>query len=252
MKNNLQGRRALVTGASAGIGRATALLLASQGCEVWAAARRKEKLADLQSLSPRIHPLVLDVVSDYSELEKALEGLDFDILVNNAGLAKGRGRFDESQPEHWQAMFDTNVLGLLKVSHLVIQRMLKRGERAEVVNIGSIAGLFTYAGGSVYCATKFAVHALSEAWRQDFLGTPLRFCEICPGMVETEFSLVRFGDEKKAKAVYEGMRPLTADDIAEAVLWALQRPDHVSIQKLVIMPTDQASVGLVHRRGQKA
>lgn len=248
---SLEGKTAVITGASAGIGKATALMLAAHGCRVVAVARRADKLKELTSAHPQIQALVLDVVRDGKSLSTKLGAEPVDILINNAGLARGRGTFDQTSFEDWNEMVDTNVKGLLAVSQSVIPQMLKRGS-GDIVNIGSIAGLFTYAGGSVYCATKFAVHAISQAWRQDFLGKDIRVMEICPGMVETEFSMVRFrGDQEKARQTYEGMVPLVAEDIADAIVWSLSRPRHVTIQNAVVMPTDQASVGQVHRRASK-
>jgi len=245
---SLSGKTALITGASAGFGRATAILLASAGVKVLAVARRLEKLKELQALNPLIHPLVVDVSHDLAPISDVIKLQPVDILINNAGLARGRENFSETKPEVWNELFDINVKGLIAVTSLVLPGMLERN-RGDIVNLGSIAGLHTYAGGSIYCATKFAVHALSEAWRQDVLGKDIRVIEICPGMAETEFSIVRFkGDLQKAKATYEGMIPLTAEDVAQEIFWALSRPRHITLQNVVIMPTDQAAVGLVHRR----
>lgn len=243
----LKDRTALVTGASAGFGRETALLLAKAGAKVIAVARRAEKLQELAKEVPLITPLAMDVRASTSEWQVALANQRIDILINNAGLARGRESFELSKEDDTDLVFDTNVKALIRLTRVIVPQMLAR-EDGDIVNIGSIAGLFTYASGSIYCASKFAVHALSQAWRQDFLGKNIRVIEICPGMAETEFSEVRFGDKGRAKKVYEGLRALSARDVAESIVWSLSRPRHVNIQNMVIMPTDQSGVGQVHRR----
>jgi 3-hydroxy acid dehydrogenase/malonic semialdehyde reductase len=251
IRERLAGQRALITGASAGIGRATALLLAHYGVEVLAVARRKERLDELQKASSLIEPLICDVTDSLGSIESILKQKEVHILVNNAGLAKGRSSVQELNEDDWKTMIETNVLSLLRVTKLVIPQMLKRGW-GDIVNLGSIAGLQSYGGGSVYCGTKFAVHAFSEAWRQDLMGTDIRVSEICPGMVETEFSLVRFNhDHEKAKKVYEGVRVLQAEDVAHSILWSVSQPRHVTLQNTVIMPTDQAAVGQIFRGREK-
>lgn len=248
IRESLSGKTAVITGASAGFGRATALLLAEFGVSVLGVARRREKLEELQRLNPLIQPVVADIAKDLKPLSAAIASKSVDILINNAGLALGREGFADTSPEVWEQVIDTNVKALFAVTKLILPSMLARNS-GDIVNLGSVAGLQTYPGGSVYCASKFAVHAISQAWRQDFLGKDIRVIEICPGMAETEFSVVRFkGDEKKAKATYEGMNPLTAEDIAQEILWALSRPRHVTLQNVLVMPTDQASAGMVHRR----
>jgi 3-hydroxy acid dehydrogenase/malonic semialdehyde reductase len=244
-------RTALVTGASAGIGYETALQLAQAGFEVIAVARRRERLEALQKSSSQISILPMDIRSPSEDWKRALGERRIDVLVNNAGLARGRHSFEKIKESDWQEMFETNVAALIRLSQILIPQMLERDD-GDIVNIGSIAGLFTYQNGSIYCATKSAVHALSQAWRQDFVGKNIRVTEICPGMVETEFSQVRYQDEALAKKVYEGMRPLRAQDIAEAIVWSLSRPRHVTIQNMLIMPTDQGGVGLVHRRSAQS
>jgi len=247
IREALAGKRALVTGASAGIGRATALLLAHYEVEVMALARRQDRLEDLRKESAKIHPVVCDIRGPLKTLENEIATKDVHILINNAGLAKGRSPVQDLNEADWQIMIETNVLSLLRVTKLVMPQMLKRGV-GDIVNIGSIAGLQAYGGGSVYCGTKYAVHAFSEAWRQDLMGTDIRVSEICPGMVETEFSLVRFNhDESKAKKVYEGVRVLQSEDIARSILWALSQPKHVTLQNTIIMPTDQGAVGQIYR-----
>ncbi|HMN68312.1 MAG TPA: SDR family NAD(P)-dependent oxidoreductase [Bdellovibrionales bacterium] len=239
-------KRALITGASSGIGEATARLLASKGVNLVLAARREERLkklkSELRNVDVKIH--ALDVRGDLSALEESLA--DVDVLINSAGLARGIDKLQDSDPARMDEMIDTNVRALLRVSRLVLPHMLRNG-RGHVVNVGSVAGRWVYPGGAVYCATKFAVRAISEGLRMDLLGTDIRVTNIEPGMVETEFSEVRLADKERAKAVYKGMQPLSAQDIAESVVWSLERPAHVNIQEMVIFPTRQAAIGMVHR-----
>ncbi|TMQ55467.1 MAG: SDR family NAD(P)-dependent oxidoreductase [Candidatus Eisenbacteria bacterium] len=173
-----------------------------------------------------------------------------DILVNNAGLALALEPIQAGNPADWDQMIDTNVKGLLYVTRTVLPGMVERG-RGHVVNVGSVAGHQTYAGGAVYSATKYAVRAISDALRYDVLGTGVRVSNVEPGLAETEFSEVRFkGDRSRAKSVYEGLTPLRAEDVADAVVWCLTRPPHVNIQSVLILPTDQASAHAVHRRAK--
>ncbi len=246
--------RVLITGATSGIGEATARLLAKKGRELVLVARRQDRLAKLQAelgKSTSVETFVVDVSSaescaQFFQNDKLLSQVD--VLINNAGLALGVEKFHASQPEQWDAMLDTNVKGVLRFLRALVPHMLKNN-RGDIVNLGSVAGRWVYPGGAVYCASKFAVRAISESLRMDLLGTPIRVINIEPGMVETEFSVVRLADEQKAKNVYAGMQPLTAEDIAESIVWTLSRPSHVNIQELVIFPTDQAAVGpYVHRR----
>lgn len=248
---------ALITGASSGIGRACAEVLASRGYDLILTARRSERLEILaqelaKKSSRKIHTSAFDI-SDSAATEKAMLALahllpNVTVLINNAGLALGTQPFAEGALSDWQAMLDTNVKGLLQVTRTCVPHF-KNAKRGHIVNLGSVAGRYVYPGGAVYCATKFAVRAITEGLRFDLLGTGVRVTNIEPGMVETEFSKVRFGgDEAKAKAVYQNMTPLSAHDIAETIAWCLERPAHVNIQELVIYPTDQASVGpYVHR-----
>jgi hypothetical protein len=172
-----------------------------------------------------------------------------DVLVNNAGLAIGREPLHRSDPADWNRMIDTNLKGLLHTTRLVLGHMVARGD-GHIVNLGSITGRQVYRGGTVYAATKFGVRAITEALRHDVLGTGVRVSSIDPGMVQTEFSVVRFGGDKKAAdEVYKGMRPLTPDDVADAIAWTVTRPAHVNVQEILLMPTDQAAVQLVHRTG---
>jgi NADP-dependent 3-hydroxy acid dehydrogenase YdfG len=244
----------LVTGASSGIGRACAEAYARQGNRLILAARRAEKLAELAAtLDAETHLLTLDV-RDRRAVESAVADLppewqDIDILVNNAGLSRGLEPVHEGSQDDWEEMIDTNVKGLLWVSRAVLRGMVTR-DRGHVVNIGSISGHQVYAGGAVYCATKHAVAALTQGLRLDLLGTRVRVSSVDPGMVETEFSLVRFhGDEPRADQVYQQFPPLRAEDVAECVVFCTTRPEHVAVMDLVVMPQDQASVYASHARG---
>lgn len=257
MAISLTNQCVLITGASSGIGTSCARFFAQAGARLILAARRKEKL---QALSDELQKnyqaqtLLLCVdVQDCKAVMDAIEGLPadwkaVDVLVNNAGLSRGLEKQYESPIQDWEEMIDTNVKGLLYITRVVVPGMVARG-RGHVVNIGSIAARQTYTGGSVYCATKAAVKALSEGLKIDLLGTPVRVTNIEPGLVETEFSNVRFrGDDDKAQSVYTGMTPLTPDDIADTILFAVTRPAHVNISEIFVMPTDQSSVTHVHRR----
>lgn len=249
---------ALITGASSGIGWATAEALAGQGFDIFATGRRYEKLQELEKAIKARHPKVqvklacFDVsdrfeVSEFVKAHKA-EIADVEILVNNAGLARGVEKMQDASLDDWEVMIDTNIKGLLFMTRAVVEHMVKKNS-GHIINLGSVAGRWTYPGGGVYCATKFAVRALSEGLRMDLLGTRVRVTNIEPGMVNTEFSVVRLGDQAKADKVYEGMTPLSAQDIADTVAWCAARPAHVNIQELVIYPTDQAHVGQVARKG---
>ena len=251
----LKGNQALITGATAGIGHATAHELAKHGADLILTGRRTDRLNRIASeLKDRFKVDVQTLAFDLSkreDCERVLAAADLSrlsILVNNAGLALGTEPVGSGQLDHWDQMIDTNVKGLLYVTRLCLPSIIKN--QGHVVNLGSVAGRYTYPGGAVYCATKFAVRALTEGMRLDLLGKPVRVTNIEPGMVETEFSEVRYaGDKEKAARVYQGMNPLTSTDIAETIGWCLARPKHVNIQELVIYPTDQASVGpYVHRR----
>jgi len=247
-----------VTGASAGIGAACAGHFARAGSHLILAARRAERLAGLADRltadhGVRCHTLELDV-RDRDAVNAAVAGLPadwqaIDVLVNNAGLSRGLDKVQEGDADDWNEMIDTNVKGLLWVSRAVLPGMIAR-DRGHVVNIGSIAGRQVYPGGNVYCATKYAVRALTQGLRIDLLGTRVRCSTVDPGMVETEFSEVRFhGDGERAAQVYRQFPPLTADDIAEAVVFCASRPPHVAIAELLIMPQDQAAVYASYPRG---
>jgi NADP-dependent 3-hydroxy acid dehydrogenase YdfG len=254
---SLKNRVVFITGASSGIGRSCARAFAQQGARLILAARRVERLNELAVELKRkpgedILLLALDV-RDQPAVERALNGFPaewaaVDVLVNNAGLSRGLDKLHEGKLDDWEEMIDVNIKGLLYVSRAVIPGMVERG-RGHVINIGSIAGRDVYPGGNVYCATKFAVRALSKGLRLDLNGTPIRVSEVAPGMVETEFSLVRFrGDRERAEKVYQGLTPLSPDDIADAVVYCATRPSHVNISEIVVMPTDQASATMVHRK----
>jgi 3-hydroxy acid dehydrogenase / malonic semialdehyde reductase len=245
----------LVTGASAGIGEATARAFAEAGATVVLGARRKEIIDSLaEELSKTHHhpalALQLDVTQEKSCEQFISESLKafgkIDILINNAGLARGRDSVATLQETDMREMFETNVFGLLRLTRLALAEMLKTNS-GHIINIGSVAGYGVYEGGSVYCATKFSVRVISETLRLELLGTPIRVSNISPGLVETEFSEVRFrGNSNKAKAVYAKTSPLTANDIAECIVFMANRPAHVDIDDLIIRPVDQAGFK-IHR-----
>lgn len=254
--DSLRGRVAVVTGASAGIGEACARALARSGAAVVLAARRHERVEALaQSLRAECGVPALAVtldVRDREQVQKVLGGLpapfsEVDILVNNAGLGRGLDKLHQGEPEEWDEMIDTNLKGLLYVTRCLVPGMVERG-RGHVVNIGSIAGRESYPGGNVYCATKAAVKSLTSALKMDLLGTPVRVTTVDPGMVETEFSVVRFrGDQERASKVYENLEALRPEDVSDAVLWALTRPGRCDVTEIVLMPTAQSSALLSHR-----
>jgi 3-hydroxy acid dehydrogenase / malonic semialdehyde reductase len=253
---DLKGKIVLITGASSGIGEACARAFAAEGADLILTARSLPKLEALATELSEAHvvrvlPLMLDVRHRIA-VERTLGSLttdwsDISILVNNAGLVRGMDKLFEGNPDEWDEMVDTNVKGLLLVTRAVVPGMIARG-RGHVINIGSIAGRETYPGGGVYCATKYAVKALTRALRMDLLGTPIRVTTVDPGMVETNFSVVRFrGDKERAAKVYENLEPLRPEDIAESVCWAATRPARVNVSEMVVLPTAQASAMLNHR-----
>ncbi len=253
----IQGSWALVTGATSGFGLAIARAIAAEGAHVAITGRREDRLLAVAEEIRSKHkvetlPLRFDV-RDLAQVRSSLEGAPgllgkLDILVNNAGLALALDPLQSGNPEDWDQMIDTNVKGLLYVSRTVLPGMVERG-RGHVVNVGSVAGHQTYAGGAVYSATKYAVRALTDALRYDVLGKGIRVSNVEPGLAETEFSEVRFkGDTTRAKTVYEGLTALRAEDVADAVVWCVTRPQHVNVQSVLIMPTDQASAHAVNRR----
>ena len=236
----LDGKTAIVTGASSGIGAATARFFAEEGARVIGGARRVERL-ETEVARP------LDVTDPESCARFVEEAGPTDILVNAAGLALGREPFSESTEEDERTVFETNVNGLVRMTRLVLQRSLR--EPGHIVNIGSIAGRWAYPNGATYITSKFAVRGFTRALREDMLGRDIRVTTVDAGLVETEFSVVRFrGDEDKAKGVYEGTRPLTAEDVADCVLYAVTRPDHVVVDELVLMSIDQSSGARINRR----
>lgn len=245
-------KQALVTGATSGIGRATALRLAAEGYDIIATGRRSERLESLrreiEAAGGRCTTLTFDVRSEEA-VRRNLEPLGrVDLLVNNAGLAAGLEHIDKGDTADWDAMIDTNVKGLLYVSQIVARKMIAAGG-GHIVNIGSIAGTEPYENGAVYCATKHAVHAISQSMRADLLSHGIKVSEVRPGMVETEFSVVRFhGDRTAADNVYRGVEPLTGDDIAEAIAWIAQLPAHMNVNEIVLMPSQQACQYYVHRK----
>jgi serine 3-dehydrogenase len=251
----------LITGASAGIGQACGRAFAAVGARLILTARRFERIERLaaelrEEHGTECHLLELDV-RDRESVFRAVGGLpaewaEIDVLVNNAGLGRGVDKLFAGHPDGWDEMVDTNVKGLLYVTRAVTPGMVRRG-RGHVINLGSVAGHEVYPGGAVYCATKHAVGAITKGLRMDLLGTGVRVSTVDPGMVETEFSVVRFGgDAERAANVYRDMTPLTAGDIADTVVWVATRPAHVNIDEIIIKPTDQASATLVHRPGARA
>jgi 3-hydroxy acid dehydrogenase / malonic semialdehyde reductase len=254
---SIQDQIVLITGASSGIGSACARSFAQSGAKLILAARRIERLEELaaelkQNFNTLTHLLALDVC-DRQQVNSSLNALpepwgNIDILINNAGLSRGLDKLYEGDIQDWEEMIDTNLKGLLYVTRQVVPGMVNRG-KGQVINMGSIAGHQTYPSGNVYCATKAAVRALSEGLKIDLLGTPVRVCSVDPGMVETAFSQVRFrGDEARAAKVYQGLTPLSPEDVADVVLFCATRPPHVNISEVVVLPTDQASATLVHRQ----
>lgn len=239
-------RIAVVTGASSGIGEATARRLRAEGFEVLMGARRTDRLRVIaQETGARWAPL--DVTDQKSVDEFCAAIQECNVLVNNAGGAKGLTTLAQADDEHWRWMYETNVLGLMRMTRALLPALERSGD-GHIVNIGSIAGIETYEGGSGYTAVKHAVRAITETLRLELLGKPIRVTEILPGLVETEFSLVRFeGDEMRAKKIYEGLTPLAADDIADCIAWATTRPSHVNIDSIVVKPRDQARATRVHR-----
>ena len=246
----------LITGASSGIGAACAKAFAQAGAKLILAARRFDRLQqlaeELKQFDAPTHLLQMDVC-DRAQVETGLQSLpkewaSIEMLINNAGLSRGLDKLHEANLQDWEEMIDTNIKGLLYVTRLVVPDMVSRG-RGHIINIGSIAGHQTYPGGAVYCATKAAVRSLTEGLKLDLLGTPVRVTAVDPGMVETEFSQVRFhGDHDRAGQVYRGMTPLSPNDVAEIVLFCATRPAHVNISDIIVLATDQASATLVHRR----
>jgi 3-hydroxy acid dehydrogenase / malonic semialdehyde reductase len=247
---------ALITGATSGIGKSTAEIFAKNGYNVIITGRRKERLAEEQKFieskyKVKVHTLCFDI-RKLDEVEQAIAGIPsefkaIDVLVNNAGLAAGLAPIQDGNIDHWERMIDTNIKGLLYMTRAVSKLMIER-KKGHIINVGSIAGKEAYANGNVYCGTKHAVDALNKGMRIDLLPFNIKVSAVNPGMVETEFSIVRFdGDEDRAKKVYAGFDPLTPDDIAETIYWMASRPAHVNINDIIIMPAAQANATTVKR-----
>jgi len=253
MQNRLKAKRVLVTGATAGIGHATAVLFAESECDLIITGRRKERLEEIKNQLENEYDISVDTADFDIRNEQACR--DFvesvsgpvDILVNNAGLARGVDAVYDADLEDWNTMIDTNIKGLIMMTRLISPKMKERNS-GHIINIGSIAGHESYPGGSVYCSTKHAVKAFTEATKKDLHGTDVRVSMVSPGLVNTEFSTVRFhGDEDKADQVYEGIEPLVAEDIAEIVHFMANRPPHVNIMDTIVFPTAQSSATMVAR-----
>ncbi|MEP7218533.1 MAG: SDR family oxidoreductase [Bacteroidota bacterium] len=254
---NLTDKLVAITGATSGIGKSCAGIFARAGARLLICARRQERLtameSDLRTLGAAdVLAIQLDV-RDSRAVASAIDSLtdswsDIDILVNNAGLSRGLDTIQDGELQDWEEMIDTNIKGLLYVSHAVLPGMIGRGG-GHIINIGSIAGHEVYPKGNVYCATKHAVGAITRGMQLDLLGTGVRVSTVDPGLVETEFSVVRFhGDNERASSVYKGYTPLSPDDVAEAVCYCATRPPHVNIQEMILMPTAQASATMVDRK----
>lgn len=252
----LQNKTALITGATSGIGYACAVSFAREGANLILTGRRMQRLSELdkylsENYGVKVLTIELDVrkrrLVEETITNITMEWQDIDILINNAGLARGFSKMHEADVDDWEEMIDTNIKGLLYVTRQVLPLMIER-EKGHIVNIGSIAGKEVYLNGNVYCATKAAVNALTKAIRIDALDKKIKVSSIDPGLVETEFSIVRFhGDSERAKKVYENIQSLTADDIADAVLYCVTRPAHVNINEIVLTPLAQASTTYIFR-----
>ncbi|MFC1553999.1 SDR family oxidoreductase [candidate division KSB1 bacterium] len=253
---SLKGKKVFITGASAGIGEACAIAFAKEGSDLILSARRLEKINELAEILEEKHKIKtysfkLDVRSN-SEVKRSVDSLpdewrSIDILVNNAGLSQGLDKVQDGNIDDWERMLDTNVKGLLYVTRAILPGMIKNG-KGHIINLSSIAAYQVYSGGNVYCASKFAVRALTEGMQIDTVDTPVRVSAVAPGLVDTEFSVVRFkGDKEKADSVYKGLKPLTGEDVAEAVIFCATRPEYVNINEMIIMPKDQAAVYAIHR-----
>ena len=244
---------ALVTGATSGIGRATALLLARHGFDIIATGRRTDRLRELESeiTGARVLTLAFDV-RHRAKVKEAIASLPaewqgIDVLVNNAGNAHGLAPIQSGDEQDWEMMLDINVKGVLYVSKEIIPLMISR-QRGHIINIGSVAGKEAYPNGNVYNASKFAVDAISQGMRFDLIKEGIKVSEINPGLVQTEFSEVRFkGDKERADAVYQGFQPLLAEDIADLILFMVTRPPHVNLAEVLVFPAAQASATVVHK-----
>lgn len=256
MNQTFRDKTILITGASSGFGAAFAAAFAKEGARLVILARRKERLDQLakelkDKYSTEIATIEVDI-TDLPEITKQLNQLPEkfatpDILINNAGLALSLNNTWETSPDDWNRMIDTNVKGILNMCSQVIPKMLKKNS-GHIINVGSISSHDTYAGGAVYCATKYAVKAITDALRKELVATPLRVSMVSPGLAKTEFSVVRFaGNEQKADSIYDNIQALSAEDVAEVVMFIASRPPHVDIADVVVFPTHQASVSIIHR-----
>lgn len=253
----LKNKVVFISGASSGIGKACAESFAQAGAKLILGARSVEKLHELgKELTDKFQTEILAVkldVQDKNAVDQVINDLPLawqkiDILVNNAGLARGLEKLHQGDLADWDAMIDTNIKGLLYLTRKLVPQMLENKLNGHVINIGSTAGILAYPGGAVYCATKAAVKFISDGLRMDVVDTPIRVTNIQPGMVETNFSVIRFhGDQQKADNVYDGIQPLTAEDIADIVVYAASAPTHVQICEVTVTPTHQATGGIVHK-----
>ncbi len=260
-RSNLDQRIVFITGASSGIGKACAVAFARAGARLVLTARRAERLEKLsQELESRFSTESLTLSLDVTDRQAVFDAVcslkdewgAIDVLVNNAGKALGLDKSYETRPEHLEGMLETNVKGLIHVTSAIVPGMVERNH-GHIVNIGSTAGRWVYPGGTVYCATKHAVRALNEGLKMDLHGTNVRVSSVDPGLVETEFSLVRFdGDADRADTVYSDTNPLMAEDVADAVLWCAQRPAHVNISEILMMAVDQSHATMVNRSGKRS
>lgn len=253
---SLKGKIVFITGTTSGIGKASAYAFAEQGANVIICARRLNLVNEIaedirKKYNVKVHAFKLDV-SKRDEVNKAIEALPegfkkIDILINNAGVGRGLNKFYEDNPDGWEEMIDTNIKGLLYVTHFILPGMIER-KSGHIINIGSIAGHEAYPKGAVYCASKHAVDAITRSLRMDIIDKNILVSTIDAGLVETEFSKVRFyGDEEKAKNVYKGLTPLTGEDIADAVVFCASRPPHVNIAEITLLAARQASATVVYR-----
>jgi 3-hydroxy acid dehydrogenase / malonic semialdehyde reductase len=256
-KSRLSGKWVLITGATSGIGKATAYQFAGEGANLYLTGRREERLLSIRNDIQSKFGVEIEIFSfdirDREACKSCVESMEgpIDILINNAGLASGKDPVDQADFEDWDKMIDTNMKGLLSMTRFVSERM-KKSKEGHIINVGSIAGHEAYAGGSVYCGTKHAVKAITQATKMDLHGTGIRVSAVSPGLVETEFSEVRFhGDKEAADSVYSDIDPLTADDIAEIIIFMASRPPHVNIMDTIVLPTAQSSSTMVYRSSKK-
>lgn len=257
IENRIKGKTVLITGASSGIGLACAKLFAKYEANLILAARRfdrlellKQELQEQYSVDISIHELDVTKPQDVANFVEDIscDGLTVDVLINNAGLALGLDYIINDDVTNWDRMIDTNIKGFLTILRLVSQSMIKSSVHGHIINIGSIAGLEAYAKGAVYCATKHAVHAITQAFREEMVEYGIKVSEICPGAVNTEFSLVRFnGDKSRADSVYSGFEELSPDDLAEIIVYQANLPAHVNVSESIIFPRAQARATKIHR-----